>query len=112
MLLEAFLTLVFLNSEFVEPYTKYADMAVLEFESLLESCQNPSELRQIILMDADFYLPVTLMVDTFEKYLSLNRKDATILRKYADYIDTLIPEWGDYSQTLNKEAEEIEPSGR
>jgi hypothetical protein len=110
MLLESFLNLVFLNSEFVEPYTKYLDHAIDEFEYQLEITRSSAQIREILSLEPDFYLPVPLMVDTYEKYLSLNRRDPEILRDYADYIDAIIPDWKDYAEKLTNEADGIEPN--
>lgn len=108
MLLESALQLIFLNSDIVNPYAKYLDDALDQFEDELDFCSNASQIKSVIKLNIEAYFPITLMVDVYEKYLLLNRRDAEILRRYAEFIDFTIEDWRDYADKLIKEAENIE----
>ena len=71
-----------MNSSFVEPYASDLDKAFQDFEDWLEPCNSATQLKQVIELDKEMVLPVPLAVDTYEKYLKLNRKDADILKSY------------------------------
>jgi hypothetical protein len=108
LLVEAALKLIFLNSSIVDSYTRYVDEAMDDYDEILEKTTNINQLREVLKLDKNFYMPVPLAVDTYEKYLTLNRRDASVLRDYAVYIEELIPDWKDYAEQLIKEAEDIE----
>jgi hypothetical protein len=107
LLAETALKIIFLNSVLVEPYASDVDAAVEDYEVLLHSCDNSEEILHIINLDKHLYLPMELTLDTYEKYLSLNRRNPNVLRKYAEYINIFIPEWNEYAEKLIKEAEAI-----
>lgn len=96
-----------MNSSFVEPYASDLDKAFQDFEDWLEPCNSATQLKQVIELDKEMVLPVPLAVDTYEKYLKLNRQDADILKSYAEYIDLLIPDWADYARKLELEASRL-----
>jgi hypothetical protein len=96
-----------MNSSFVEPYATDLDAAVQDYEEWLDKCESATQLKQVIQLDKEMILPVPLAVDTYEKYLKINRNDAEILKNYADYIDLLIPDWSDYAKKLEIEAAKI-----
>lgn len=107
LLIEAALTLIFMNSTFVEPYASDLDNAVQDYEEWLDRCNSATQLKQVIKLDKEMILPVPLAVDTYERYLKLNRKDPEILKSYAEYIDLLIPDWSDYAKKLELEASKL-----
>lgn len=108
MLSEVALKIIFLKSEFVMSYITDLEKAYEDYELTLECCTSLNEIRETLELDIDTFMPVTYMVDTFEKYLSLNRNDTEILRYYAEYINALIPDWSDYSEQLLREARNID----
>ena len=107
LLVETLLKIIFLNSQFVNPYNKDIDEAFEDYEAILESCTSRGEIRHVIDMECELYLPITLAVDTFERYLSFSRNDPQVLRIYADYINTMIPDWHDYASKLKREADSL-----
>ncbi|MFP4370512.1 MAG: hypothetical protein ACLFR2_13110 [Candidatus Kapaibacterium sp.] len=108
ILVEEALKLIFLNSDFVDAYSSSLDEAIADFEDALDFTTGISQLKEVLKLDRLHFLPISLAIDTYEKYLALNRNDTEILRNYADFINDLIPEWGDYADKLTKEADEIE----
>lgn len=107
-IIDTALTLLFLHSRYVEPYYAEIDQTIGDFEKSLDACFNPVELRWVLESGCVDILPVTIVVDTFEKYLTMNRTDPDMLRIYASYIKDMIPDWNDYSESLKKEADDLD----
>ncbi len=108
ILLEKALSIMFLDSEFVDAFTGDIENALEEYETSLAFCTSPGEIRDVISLDCDCFLPSALVIDTYEKFLSFRRDDSDVLRRYAEYIFSAIPDWSDYAQKLINEANNLE----
>ncbi|MFP4528227.1 MAG: hypothetical protein ACLFQX_06730, partial [Candidatus Kapaibacterium sp.] len=100
LLAETALKIIFLNSVLVEPLATDLDEAVEQYEQLLPVTQNSEELLYIIGLDNYLYLPIELMLDTFERCMKLNRSNPDVLLKYAEYINIYLPELNEYAEKL------------
>ncbi len=73
----------------------------------LTKCTDSDELRQILSLNLDklMDLPIDVVIQTYEKYLTYER-DARTIRSYATYLLLFGPDWDEYAQTLLNEIDE------
>ena len=108
LLAESVLKLIFLHSKLVDPLDVYVDQAVGDFEYMLGTCDSIEEINEVLRLEFDKYLPLSIVVDAYERFLTLKRENPIALRSFAEYLMRTLPEWEDYASVLIEEAEMIE----
>lgn len=103
-LVDTFLTLLFIDSECVNAYTSELDAALDNYESALAFTKNAKEIRDVLVLNTGFTLPMQIEVDTYEAYLELQPHDSYVLDEYAVFIEAFIPEWKSYARKLKRDA--------